>query len=105
MTAQTTLPPLTQDEFEICFHTFDGVTLVEDEDASFIAGYGHIEPAAFAQAVRTYDLELAGQQNECDPAEVQHVWAITLSNVDEQWVIAWATHEAPNAFALTKVNR
>lgn len=113
MTAETKPihPPLTAEEFDTgCGYTYEGVSICEDENGSWVYAYGHVDPETFARVVNTYDREEGGMDEDWyDAGAVQHLWAVTEEPADapDGWWIRWdgVTATTPQAFAITVVSR
>lgn len=108
------LPPLTADEFnDGAGFTYRGVPIIENENATHVYAYGHVDAATMAGAVNDYDAEMVGVADETVGAyvasEVQHTYAVTLKTPSDPdgWWISWqdVTAETPGAFPVTVVSR
>lgn len=113
MTEKETIhAPLTAEEFsDGCGYTYRGVSIVEDENATSVFAFGHIDPALYAEVVNDYDREMLGHDPEFPYAakDVRQRWAVTLIPADESdgWYISWRDEhqESPRRFPVTLVNR
>ena len=105
------LPPLTAEDFDSgTGYIFYGVPLIENEDATDVYAYGHVDPAVMAAAVTGYDQEMAGETDFLTTDDdVRHTYAVTIKTPgdSEGWWISWqdVTAAAPGAFPLTVVSR
>jgi hypothetical protein len=106
------LRPLTADEFNAgAANTRAPIPIVEDEAATHVYAYGHVDKQAMADAVTALDHEACGQHQDCltDIDDVRHTYAVTLTPADDLygWWISWDGVEAetPGSFPITLVAR
>jgi hypothetical protein len=109
VTTPTTIhPPLTRQQFEDgCGYTYRGVSICEDENATWVYAYGHIDPAEFVKVLHDYDIETAGVDEPYAHSDVQHRWATTTRPAPDWWIDfpSSNTAETPGAFPVTVVAR
>ncbi|AEK08197.1 hypothetical protein SEA_ERICMILLARD_133 [Mycobacterium phage EricMillard] len=103
MMIETTLPPLTPQDFETLFN---GRTypFFEDENAGGLYAYGDIDPAEFARLANIYDIVVGGfdPEDACYKAEDVYVqWAV---RIDEER-FKWVKSDTPNAFPVAVLDR
>ncbi|WP_372595601.1 hypothetical protein, partial [Actinotalea sp.] len=89
-----------------------GVPIVENEDATHVYSYGHVDPQAMADAVNAWDQEMVGDFSmdwRTGADEVQHAYAVTIKGAGdpEGWWMSWrdVTAETPGAFPISLVTR
>lgn len=85
----------------------------EDEDGSYLFGYGHQDKAEFARLVAQYDISNGVDPEDADYTEndVSHLYAVAYHPVgrpeDEEWRFTWdeVDKDSEGAFPLTVLSR
>lgn len=81
--------------------------VIEDQDGADWHGWGHLDPAAFLQAIDLIDrhwgnegLTVADRENYL--GLVEHLWAVPHpENPEEQWL--WVKQGTPHAVPITTI--
>lgn len=102
------LAPLSAEDFK-GWANHNDVDLIEDENASWVIGYGHVDKGAFAAAVNAYDAACDADAQEDDgytASDVQHQYAVVIEPKPEWWITyVDVTAETPGSFPITVVTR
>lgn len=106
----TVYPPLTAKEFaDGCGDSTAKIPMCEDEHGEYLYAMFHVPPHEFVTAAAVYYASMVGpdQIEAVDPADVKHVYAVTVEPADgpNGWFIRWGGVEptTPGAFPLTVV--
>lgn len=104
------LAPVTAEEFSDCaYDSRADIPLCEDEHATWVIAFGHIDKVQFAAAVNRYDDECAMLLSNTPPYLSDRVWhgyAVTVK-VGPEWALRLARRGDPEElkFAITGIFR
>lgn len=104
------LAPVTAEEFNECaYDSRADIPLCEDERATWVIAFGHVDKDLFVAAVNRYDDELASILTDTPPYKADRVWhgyAVTVKTGPE-WSLRLARRPDPEElkFAITGIFR